>query len=119
MFFAGLTSWIGTKLQSLRVVPSPIVVVILALFTSFFTEVCSNVASAVILLPICGSLAMSLGENPLLFMVPVTISCSLAFCLPVATPPNALVVRNEQTNEQKFFSFVLRFRLVWLEPRTC
>ena len=39
---------------------------------------------------LCGQ-AVRLGVNPLYFMIPCTISASLAFLLPVATPPNAIV----------------------------
>ena len=46
---------------------------------------------ATTLLPILGSLAIALNINPILLMIPATISASTAFMLPVATPPNAIV----------------------------
>jgi sodium-dependent dicarboxylate transporter 2/3/5 len=76
----------------LAAVPLPVVVFVVTTAASFWTEVCSNVATANILLPIMASLAAAIGQNPLVLMVPVTIGCSLAFMLPVATPPNALVM---------------------------
>ena len=42
-------------------------------------------------LPILASIAIGLGENPLLFAVPTVLAASCAFMLPVATPPNAIV----------------------------
>ena len=43
------------------------------------------------MLPILAGLALSIEANPLLLMLPATIAGSLAFMLPVATPPNAII----------------------------
>lgn len=48
-------------------------------------------ATISILLPILRDLSYSLGLNPMYLMIPATLSCSYAFMLPVATPPNAIV----------------------------
>ena len=42
------------------------------------------------MLPVLASAATALSVDPLLLMVPATLSCSCAFMLPVATPPNAI-----------------------------
>ena len=42
-------------------------------------------------LPILAALGVAAKINPLLLMIPGTLSCSCAFMLPVATPPNAIV----------------------------
>ena len=39
----------------------------------------------------CLSQAKVLSMNPLYLVLPVTVSTSFAFMLPVATPPNAIV----------------------------
>jgi len=43
------------------------------------------------ILPLLASLALAIHVNPLLLMIPATLSASCAFMLPVATPPNAIV----------------------------
>ncbi len=55
------------------------------------SEIVSNTASAALLIPISASLATSIGIDPLLLMIPLTIATSYGFVLPVGTPPNAIV----------------------------
>ena len=88
----GLVEWLGGKLTLLDGVPPLFVVLAIALMLTFLTEVTSNTATTSIMLPILGGAAApALGVNPLLLMIPATISASCAFMLPVATPPNAIV----------------------------
>ena len=66
-------------------------IALISLVITFLTELTSNTATAEMLLPILAGLAVSIRINPLLLMVPGTLACSLAFMLPVATPPNAII----------------------------
>lgn len=68
-----------------------ILILALTLFTIFSTELASNTATANILLPIIIAASGTLGLNPALPAIAVALACSLAFMLPVATPPNAIV----------------------------
>jgi sodium-dependent dicarboxylate transporter 2/3/5 len=58
---------------------------------TFLTEVTSNTATTQMILPILASVAVENQLNPLLLMIPATLSASCAFMMPIATPPNAIV----------------------------
>ena len=88
---SGLAAWLGERLSALEVLPYFLILLLLILLVNFFTEITSNVATAAVLLPILGSLAMSLGIHPYGLMAGASIAASCAFMLPVATPPNAIV----------------------------
>jgi sodium-dependent dicarboxylate transporter 2/3/5 len=80
-------------------------------FVIFSTELTSNTASANILLPIMISLAIQLNMNPLYITMGVSIACSLAFMLPVATPPNAIVYGSEKVSKNQMIKLGLGLNL--------
>ncbi|KAM6373048.1 solute carrier family 13 member 2 [Pluvialis apricaria] len=88
---SGLSSWLGTKLTPLQQIPHPAIALLLCLLIATFTECTSNVATTTLFLPILASMAEAICLHPLYVMLPCTLSASLAFMLPVATPPNAIV----------------------------
>ncbi|XP_022664277.1 solute carrier family 13 member 5-like isoform X4 [Varroa destructor] len=88
---SGLSRLLGQSIAQLEGLPPFVLVVILTVGTAFITELCSNSATASLLLPITAYLASSLRIHPLKLMMPVAISSSFAFMLPVATPPNAVI----------------------------
>ena len=55
------------------------------------TEFASNTAILVTLLPVITDIAQMMGHSPIIYGVPLTLSVSCAFMMPMATPPNALV----------------------------
>ena len=87
----GLAEWIGAAMAGLQAWPLLLTVVLLTTVIIFLTELTSNTATAAAFLPLVASLAIGLGENPLLLLVPAALAASCAFMLPVATPPNAIV----------------------------
>ncbi|XP_059722279.1 solute carrier family 13 member 2 [Haemorhous mexicanus] len=88
---SGLSAWLGSKLTPLQSIPHPAIAFLLCLLIATFTECASNVATTTLFLPILASMAEAICLNPLYVMLPCTLSASLAFMLPVATPPNAIV----------------------------
>ena len=88
---SGLSTWFGEQLSWIGILHPLLIILIIAAVVTFLTEVTSNTATVEAFLPILAGLAISTEINPLLFMLPATIAGSLAFMLPVATPPNAIV----------------------------
>lgn len=88
---SGLSEIIGRQFASLSGVPVIFIIFAICFTITFLTELTSNTATAQILLPILASLSVVLKINPELLMIPATISASMAFMLPVATPPNAII----------------------------
>jgi sodium-dependent dicarboxylate transporter 2/3/5 len=93
---SGLSERIGDALIGLGVLPVALLVFCLTLSVSFLTEVTSNTATATLLMPIMAAAAVALELPPALLMIPATIACSTAFCMPVATPPNSIVFSSER-----------------------
>jgi len=87
----GLASWIGERLQVLGRVPILLMVFLVCVLMTFLTEITSNTATATVFMPVMGATAIALQADPLLLMIPATMSASCAFMLPVATPANAIV----------------------------
>lgn len=93
---SGLALWFGELLAWGEQIPSIVFVLAIVALMSFLTELTSNVASTQMLLPAFAAIAVSTGDNPLLFMIPATIASSLAFMLPTATPPNAIIFSSDR-----------------------
>ncbi|CAG0885548.1 unnamed protein product [Cyprideis torosa] len=95
---SGLSNLLGDKLEALSSIPPGAFLLIVTLATSFLTEVTSSTAFASIIIPILLRVSESLRLNPLYLSLPCAISCSYAFMLPAATPPNAIVYHAAQMN---------------------
>jgi len=89
---SGLDRLIANAFSPLEAMPNDVTMLCCIILTVFITDwlVSSNVAVATLALPILGGVAEDMGLHKLALMVPATIACSLSFCSPVATPPNAI-----------------------------
>jgi sodium-dependent dicarboxylate transporter 2/3/5 len=88
---SGLSVWFGEQMSGLAGTHPMVLTSVIATMMSFLTELTSNTASTEMILPIVAGMAVSIKINPLLLMIPATLAASLAFMLPVATPPNAII----------------------------
>ena len=92
MFRTGLSEAVGRGLVSATGVSGTVgLTVVFTVFAVFFTEVTSNTAAATMLVPLAIASARAAGASPLEPALGCGLGCSMAFMLPVATPPNAIV----------------------------
>ncbi len=87
----GLAHWMAGAFIGLKGVPLFLLILCLCLAATFLSELMTNTAQVTILLPILAASSASLGVHPLYLMIPATLASSLAFMMPVGTPPNAIV----------------------------
>lgn len=86
----GLDTAIGQQFARLEGVPIWLIVLCLCLMVTFLTELTSNTAVTTALLPVMAAAGTALGIDDAYLLLPVAVSASCAFMLPVATPPNAV-----------------------------
>jgi len=87
----GVAAFIGSLTQHLGGLPVLAVVVAIVTITVFSSELTSNTAQVALMLPLLAAAAPGLGVPPALLLIPCTLAASLAFMMPVGTPPNAIV----------------------------
>ncbi|XP_061638609.1 solute carrier family 13 member 2-like [Phyllopteryx taeniolatus] len=108
---SGLSTWLGESLVPLQSIPPFGISILLCLMVAMFTECSSNTATTTLFLPILGAMATAIKIHPLYVMFPCTIAASLAFMLPVATPPNAIAFSygNLKVMDMAKAGFILNF----------
>jgi len=96
-FSTGLAEALGGRfLAATGGLPLALVALAGLFLANGMTEFMSNTATANLLVPMFLALAGQATGDALLPTLGVTLGCSLAFCLPVATPPNAIVYGSGQ-----------------------
>jgi sodium-dependent dicarboxylate transporter 2/3/5 len=95
---SGLSDQLGAQLSSVTTLGIIAMMAIIALCVTFMTEATSNTATTAMLMPILAATALNADIDPLLLMIPATLSASCAFMLPVATAPNTVVFSSGRIN---------------------
>src|SRR5690606_3169460 len=88
---SGLAEYLGSLATGLEGMPVLLLVSVFSFAILLLTELTSNTATAATFLPIAAAVATSLGQNPLLSLIPTALAANCSFMLPVGTPPNAIV----------------------------
>lgn len=87
---SGLAEWISSSLNYLGSFDVILIILLIAFLISFLTEVTSNTATTLLFLPIVASFASINNFDVILLTLPVVLTASCAFMMPIATPPNAI-----------------------------
>ncbi len=87
----GAGEYIALSLTALKIAPFFLLLFFLCLLTDFLTEITSNTATTCMMMPVLCALGTAINRDPLTLMTAAAVASSLAFMLPVATPPNAIV----------------------------
>ena len=91
----GLAAAIGQAVGGLGAVDITLIVLVTIAAIIFLTEITSNTATTATFLPILGAVAVGLDQSPMVLAIPAALAASMAFMMPVATPPNAIVFSYE------------------------
>jgi len=87
---SGISDAISRSLVSAQHLPLFLTMVIIIASVVLLSEIASNTATAVLLMPILAAAAKGLAIDPALLMLPAAMAASIGFMLPVATAPNAV-----------------------------
>ena len=93
---AGSVATLGTLAPAVQVFAVCVSIAFLSAFTS-------NTATTQLALPILGAGATAAGIDPLVWMVPATISASCDFSMAVGTPPNAIATEAGEVRPADMF----------------
>ena len=121
-FESGLADLIGVGLSgAIAGMPVYLVMLLVCLSITFFTELNSNLATTTLVLPILAAAAGPVGIPMELLMIPATISASCAFMLPVATAPNAIAYATEKISVKQMMreGFALNLMLAFVISFLC
>lgn len=87
----GVLALLATTFESFHAMSLLTAIAILATLAIFISEVLSNLAMVTLFIPVVGVFAQQTGLPLVPLAMALTLGASLAFMMPVGTPPNAIV----------------------------
>jgi len=109
----GLAEDIAEKLHAISTLPLFWMFVVVALFVTFSTEVTSNTALTSIAIPIFYEFSKYMPENQsTMILMTATVAASYAFMLPIATPPNAIVMSSRVITIKEMAAIGLKLNFI-------
>lgn len=115
----GLASEVASYLLDLTTLPMILLLLVIATMVTFTTEITSNTALISIMLPIIYAITQQAGLDSTLLMMVGTICASFAFMLPIATPPNAIVMSSGIVNVQTMMKLGLILNMIGIGLVAC
>lgn len=97
---SGLSTAVAEGLSGLSALPLPLLLLGIVAGVVLLSEIASNTATAVLLMPILAATAVAVGVDPALLMFPAVLAASVGFMLPVATAPNAIAYGSGQVRPE-------------------
>lgn len=82
--------WLAKQLINSFTISPFLLILLLAVLTKIITELISNAAAVVVLIPFSFGFVSTMNIAPEILVLAITIPAGLAFCLPIGTPPNAI-----------------------------
>jgi sodium-dependent dicarboxylate transporter 2/3/5 len=101
---SGLSTAVAGNLAGLSTLPLPLLLVAIVTAVVIMSEIASNTATAVLMMPILAATAIAVDVDPALLMFPAVLACSAAFMLPVATAPNAIAYGSGMVESRRMFN---------------
>jgi len=109
----GLAEDIAEKLYAISTLPFFWMLVLVALFVTFSTEVTSNTALTSIAIPIFYEFSKYMPEDQsTIILMTATVAASYAFMLPIATPPNAIVMSSRVISIKQMATIGFQLNLI-------